>query len=63
MEEVKRNIIIAKAGGNAGKNSVGYKLSLPAQMVKEMGITPKDRSVILSFENGEIRIRKDKSEE
>ena len=62
MEEVKRNIIIAKAGGNAGKNSVGYKSSLPAQMVKEMGITPEDRSVILSFENGEIRIRKDNSE-
>ena len=62
MEEVKRNIIIAKAGGNAGKNSVGYKLSLPAQMVKEMGITREDRSVILSFENGEIRIRKDNSE-
>ena len=63
MEEVKRNIMIAKAGGNAGKNSVGYKLSLPAQMVKEMGITPEDRRVILSFENGEIRIRKDLSEE
>lgn len=62
MEKTKRNIMMQKAGGNAGKNSVGYRISLPAQMVKEMGITPEDRSVILSFENGEIRIRKDNSE-
>lgn len=55
---IERNIIIAKAGGTAGKNSVNYKISLPADMVKEMGITPEDKSVVLYFENGKIIIEK-----
>ena len=36
---VERNIIMGKAGGTAGKNSVNYKISLPADMVKELGVT------------------------
>lgn len=55
---VKRNIIIAKAGGTAGKNSVNYKISLPAEMVKELGVTQEDKSVLVSFENGKITIEK-----
>ena len=31
MEKIKRNIMMQKAGGNAGKNSVGYRISLPAR--------------------------------
>lgn len=58
---VERNIIIAKAGGTAGKNSVNYKISLPAEMVKELGVTPEDKSVIVSFENGRIIIEKKKN--
>ena len=58
---VERNIIIAKAGGTAGKNSVNYKISLPAEMVKELGITTEDKSVIVSFEDGKIIIEKKKN--
>ena len=58
--EVKRNIIIGKVGGNANENSVNYKVSLPAKMVKDLGVTKEDRSVILTFENDSIVIRKDK---
>lgn len=58
---VERNIIIAKAGGTAGKNSVNYKISLPAEMVKEMGITADNRSVLVSFDNGKIIIEKKKN--
>ena len=36
---VERNIIMGKAGGTAGKNSVNYKISLPAEMVRELGVT------------------------
>ena len=57
---VKRNIIIAKAGGTAGKNSVNYKISLPAKMVKELNITQDNRSVIVSCVDGKIIIEKDK---
>lgn len=45
---VKRNIIISKAGGNS--SGVNYKISLPAKMVKALGITPEDREVCVYFE-------------
>lgn len=55
---VERNIIMGKAGGTAGKESVNYKISLPAEMVKKMGVTPEDKSVLVSFEDGKIIIEK-----
>ncbi len=55
---IERNIIMGKAGGTAGKNSVNYKISLPADMVKEIGITQDDKSVLVSLENGKIIIEK-----
>lgn len=58
---VERNIIIAKAGGTAGKNSVNYKISLPAEMIKEIGVTPEDKSVLVSFDDGKIIIEKKKN--
>lgn len=61
MMQVKRNVMIAKAGGTAGKNSKLYRLSLPAGMVKELGVTEEDRAVILSCEDGKIVIEKDKN--
>ncbi len=57
---VKRNIIIAKAGGTAGKSSVNYKVSLPADMVRELGVTPEDKGVVLYVSDGKIIIEKDK---
>jgi len=56
----ERNIIIAKAGGTAGKDSVNYKVSLPAEMVKALGVTPEDKSVTLEYREDEIIIRKNK---
>lgn len=55
---VERNIIMGKAGGTAGKNSVNYKISLPAEMVKELGITQEDKSVLVYFDDGKIIIEK-----
>ncbi len=55
---VERNIIMGKAGGTAGKESVNYKISLPAEMVKKMGVTPEDKGVLVSFEDGKIIIEK-----
>ncbi len=55
---VERNIIIAKAGGTAGKDSVNYKISLPADMVKALGITKEDRSVTVEMDDEKIIIKK-----
>ena len=51
---VQRNIIIAKVGGNESKNAVNYKISLPVDMVKELGITMEDRAVNVSCIDGKI---------
>ena len=50
--------MIAKAGGTAGKNSKNYKISLPADMIRELGVTEEDRSVILTCENEILTIKK-----
>lgn len=55
---VERNIIMGKAGGTAGKNSVNYKISLPAEMVKSLGVTQEDKSVTVDFVDGKIVIEK-----
>lgn len=59
--QAKRNVMFTKAGGNAGKNSKSYKLSLPADMVRELGLSEEDRAVILSCKDGRIVIEKDKN--
>lgn len=55
---VKRNIMINKAGGTAGKNSVNYRLSLPADMVRAIGVNEDDRGVLLRLEENRIVIEK-----
>lgn len=55
---VERNIIMGKAGGTAGKNSVNYKISLPAEMVKALGITQDDKAVLVSLADEKIIIEK-----
>lgn len=55
---VERNIIMGKAGGTAGKNSVNYKISLPAEMVRDLGVTQEDKAVLVSFEDDKIIIKK-----
>ncbi|MBD5543787.1 MAG: AbrB/MazE/SpoVT family DNA-binding domain-containing protein [Lachnospiraceae bacterium] len=52
---------MGKAGGTAGKNSVNYKISLPAEMVKELGVTQEDKSVLVSFDGKRICIEKNKA--
>lgn len=56
--QVNRNIMINKAGGTAGKNSKLYRISLPADMVRALGVTEEDRAVILEEVNGVLTIRK-----
>lgn len=52
------NIIITKPGGTASANAKSYRLSLPTRWVEEMGVTPEDRRVIISFDGDEIKIKK-----
>ncbi len=56
--QVKRNVIFNKSGGNASKNAVNYKINIPADMIRELGVTEEDRSVMLTCENGILTIKK-----
>ena len=49
MENRIGNIIIQSPGGTAAKSSSTYKLSIPTNWVRELGITPENRQVVLSF--------------
>lgn len=57
-KKAERNISINKPGGTASKNSRDYRISLPSEMVKQLGVTEEDRAVELEFLDGSIIIRK-----
>lgn len=56
--KVERNIMINKAGGTSGKNTMNYRVSIPVEMIRGLGVTSEDRRVSLSFEDGKIVIEK-----
>ena len=58
MKTRKRKIMINKAGGTAGKNSVNYRVSLPAPWMQKIGIDEDDRDVMLYLEDDRIIIEK-----
>ena len=50
--------MINKAGGTSGKNTKNYRISIPVGMIKALGVTEDDRSVVLEEKEGVITIRK-----
>ena len=58
MESRMANMIFNKAGGNAGADSKGCKLSLPSSWVKQMGINELDREVQIDFDGERITVSK-----
>ena len=63
MEEKRNlNVIIGKSGGNAGPNSLNYKINIPSKIAKDMGITQEDKKVQLIY-NKETKIITLKKEE
>lgn len=61
LEKAKRNVMINKAGGTSGKNTKNYRISIPVGMIKALGVTEDDRSVVLEEKDGVITIKKEKS--
>ena len=56
METRTANLIIGTSGGTAGRNATNYKLALPSTWIKEMGLTPEQRQLELSFDGTSIVI-------
>ena len=57
-----KKLIVTKQGGTASKNAVTYRLTLPAEMVKLLGVTLEDRSVELKMVGDTLTIRKHKED-
>jgi hypothetical protein len=51
--------MINKAGGTSGKGTKNYRVSIPVDMVRALGITEEDRGVLMTLEGGKIIIEKD----
>lgn len=51
-------VIFSKAGGNASKNAISNKISLPSKWVSEMGLTKSKRSVNITYDGDRIIIEK-----
>ena len=58
MKEVERNVMFAKAGGNASKNAYTCRISLPMDAIKALGVTPDDRSVTQTIDENRVVITK-----
>jgi hypothetical protein len=63
MEQRNLKVSCCKAGGNASKNALSYKLTLPVAWIKEMGIDLESREVIATFDGNKIIIEKGKRNE
>ena len=50
--------IIFDNESNSVEISSDYKISLPAEMVKELGVTQEDKTVLVSCKDGKIIIEK-----
>ena len=58
MEIRKMKLLVNKAGGNAGKNSCNFRVSLPASWIREMGLNENIRNLELTFDGYKIIITK-----
>ena len=61
METRKCKISVGKPGGDASKNAKNYRLSLPSKWVQEIGVSPEERELRISFDGKRITIVKDES--
>lgn len=63
METRKAKIIRTSPGGTAGRNSAGYRISLPTSWIKELGTNADNMEVELQFDGKAITIRQKQTAE
>ena len=60
-EQRNMRAIVGPAGGNTGKNTVLFKVSIPSAWAREMGISKEDRDLLMTFDGEKILIEKKKN--
>lgn len=56
MEQRILRVMFNKAGGNASKNSLSSRISIPKKWLNIMGVTKECREVLMSFDGNKIII-------
>jgi len=62
MEIRRGNAQIKKAGGNASKSALSYRIGIPTSWAVALGITADSREMELSFDGLQITIKKAEDE-
>lgn len=57
-----KKITVCKSGGTASRNDLIYRLTVPAEMIKALGVTPEDRNIELDMVGDTLTIRKTNEE-
>ncbi len=63
METRKAKIIRTRPGGTAGKNSCGYRISLPSSWIRKLGMDSDNTEIELQFDGETITIRQKQTAE
>lgn len=59
MGEIRKaKMRITASGGNSGKNTKSYRVSIPNTWASAMDITPENRDISLDFDGEKIIIKK-----
>lgn len=58
MKNRKAKLIANKSGGTAGAGGVTFRVTLPTNWIKELGLDEENRDISLSLENSSIIIKK-----
>lgn len=58
MDIIKRNVLFNKPGGTASKNAMMVRVTLPPEFVKELGVTPENKEVLIYMQDEKIIIEK-----
>lgn len=56
IEQRNMNCMINKSGGNSGKNTLNYRVSIPNTWAQQLGITKDNRGLIMTFDGEKIII-------
>lgn len=58
METRKSKAVLRRPGGNASKNAEAYRVNIPTKWAKDMGITPDDRNLKISYKDKKMIVEK-----
>lgn len=59
-EERTMRVIVGKVGGNAGANSLNYKVSIPSAWANALDLSTESRDLKMTFDGKKITIQRPK---